>query len=87
MGVIVGALMTLAAAGSAISGSAKASCPAGASTGHYPWLIAELMAGDRYADIYLDIDAHGRPLKCRIGRNNFTRDDDRFFVCNAATCP
>src|SRR5688500_17341515 len=83
MKYLLAAWVALAAASFAEVGTAKAPCPPGASTGHYPWLIPELMTGDRHADVYLDIDAQGRPLRCRMGRNNFTRDDDRFFVCNA----
>ena len=40
------------------------------------------MSGDRYADIYLDIDSQGKPTGCRMGKNNIP-GDDKFFVCQA----
>jgi hypothetical protein len=50
--------------------------------GPLPWSIDQIMSGDRYADIYLDIDGQGKPTGCRIGKNNIP-GDDKFFVCQA----
>jgi hypothetical protein len=60
---------------------AKESCPT-LSSGPLPWSTDEIMSGDRYADIYLDIDAQGKPTGCRMGKNNIP-GDDKFFICNA----
>jgi hypothetical protein len=48
----------------------------------YPWFIGDIMPGDRFADIYLDIDKAGKPINCRMGKNNIP-GDDKFFVCSA----
>jgi hypothetical protein len=61
---------------------AKEPCPPNKFQPPYPWFISELMPGDRFADIYLDIDKAGKPVNCRMGKNNLY-GDDRFFVCNA----
>lgn len=46
------------------------------------WAIDGIMSGDRFADVYLDINEHGRPMACRIGRNNLLGDEG-FWVCRA----
>jgi hypothetical protein len=61
--------------------AAQEPCPAH-STARLPWAIDELMSGDRYADVYLDINEQGRPTACRMGRNNLL-GDDKFWVCRA----
>ena len=48
----------------------------------YPWFIGDTMPGDRYAEIYLHIDKAGKPISCRMGKNNIP-GDDKYFVCNA----
>ena len=75
-------LLALAAAVPAAAEDKKDPCPPGAATGYYPWVVKEIMGEDRYAEVYLSIDAKGQPLKCGIGRNNIP-GDDKFFVCNA----
>jgi hypothetical protein len=61
---------------------AKEQCPPSKYPPPYPWFKADVMPGDRFAEIYLDIDKVGRPIKCRIGENNIP-GDDKFFACNA----
>jgi len=61
---------------------AKEPCPPNKYSPPYPWFIGDLMSGDRFADIYLDIDKAGKPINCRMGKNNIP-GDDKFFVCNA----
>ena len=52
--------------------------------GHsYPWQSGELMPGDKYAWLYLDIDTDGRALDCRIGENNIHDPYTRFLACRA----
>lgn len=59
---------------------AETPCPKVGST--YPWMIDQLMPGDTYVDVYIDIDRSGRPLACRTGRTNWEKDD-LFWACNA----
>lgn len=57
-------------------------CPPSKYPPPYPWLISDIMSGDQYAEIYLDIDKAGKPLNCRMGPNNIP-GDNKFFVCKA----
>src|SRR5262249_5867145 len=47
-----------------------------------PWAIDEIMSGDLDADVYMDIDAQGKPTGCKMGQNNIA-GDDKFFICKA----
>jgi hypothetical protein len=67
----------------ALGVQANTPCPPGAKTGHFPWLVSELMNGDLYGNVYLNIDAKGRPMKCSMGQTNISRDYDRYLICNA----
>jgi hypothetical protein len=60
--------------------SAKEPCPPVPS--QLPWAIDQIMSGDQYADVYLDIDAKGKPTGCEMGQNNIA-GDDKFFICKA----
>jgi hypothetical protein len=62
--------------------SAKEPCPPSKYPPPYPWLITDMMSGDQFADIYLDIDKAGKPINCRMGKNNIP-GDNKFFVCQA----
>ena len=48
---------------------AKTACPP-REEGNVPWGSAELMDGDKWAWVFLDIDAGGHVRECRIGTNN-----------------
>ncbi len=48
----------------------------------YPWQINDFMSGDLYAEIFINVDERGKPLKCSIGKTNIP-GDDRFFACKA----
>lgn len=65
-----------------MTANAGAACPASKYPPPYPWFIGDTMPGDLYADIYLDIDKAGKPIACRMGKNNIP-GDDKFFICNA----
>lgn len=73
------ALAVVAAASPAL---AKEACPPSKYEGPYPWFVKEVMKGDQFADIYLDVDKSGRPINCRMGENNIP-GDDKFWVCKA----
>jgi hypothetical protein len=62
--------------------AAKEPCPANKYHSAYPWAVDQLMDGDEYADVYIDVDQAGRPVACRIGQNNIA-GDEKFFVCKA----
>ena len=48
-----------------------------------PWQEGmPLMSGDRWARLRIDIDAKGRPLKCRVAASNLS-DSMRFYACRA----
>ena len=48
-----------------------------------PWQEGmPLMSGDRWARLRIDIDARGRPLKCRIAVTNLS-ESMRFYACRA----
>lgn len=48
-----------------------------------PWQEGmPLMSGDRWARLRIDVDAKGRPLKCRIAATNLS-DSLRFYACQA----
>ena len=59
---------------------AKEPCPP--APRELPWAIDQIMSGDLYADVYLDIDAQGKPTGCKMGQNNIP-GDDKFFICKA----
>jgi len=62
----------------------KTACPPREMGQSYPWESSELMRGDKYAWIYIDVDRDGWPLQCKIGDNNVT-EYMRFQLCNAYT--
>lgn len=48
-----------------------------------PWQEGmPLMSGDRWARLRIDVDAKGRPLKCRIAATNLS-ESMRFYACQA----
>jgi hypothetical protein len=48
-----------------------------------PWQEGmPLMSGDRWARLHIDVDAKGRPLKCRIAATNLS-ESMRFYACQA----
>jgi hypothetical protein len=83
LGRILGAVL-LAGTVSASAVAAKNDCPPIRSDVAYPWIITDIMDGDQYADIFIDIDRKGKPIQCRMGKNNIS-GDDKFFVCKAFT--
>ena len=61
---------------------AKASCPARpVGSLVYPWLIEDVMSGDDYGDVYVDIDGEGVPTGCRFGDTNIRDSNEKFTVC------
>lgn len=56
-------------------------CPKWEAGTRYPWQSNVLVRGDKYAWILLRVDRAGYPLRCRIGQNNYTNNEDRFWLC------
>lgn len=61
---------------------AQAPCPVSENGAPYPWWIEERMSGDRYAEVFIEVDRAGKPLDCKLGKNNIG-GDDKWFVCQA----
>src|SRR3954451_25119950 len=73
--VFAGAL-TLASSASI----AATPCPALRPGEPYPWTSNELITGDKWADMELDLDTNGKVVGCRITKSNMSSEDG-FFVC------
>lgn len=67
----------------ASSFSAAATCPQLVPGASYPWQKEEIVPGDQYATIFIDVDAKGRSTNCRVGANNLPDSETRFWVCRA----
>jgi hypothetical protein len=53
--------------------------------GDYPWssMVPKIVEGDLWAWVYLDLDKHGRPLRCYIGESNLVALETRSNVCRS----
>ena len=51
-------------------------CPPDKLGPNYPWFTDEIMRGDMYSEVFLDVDREGKPTGCSVGRNNVTRDQE-----------
>lgn len=77
----VSALTFTTLANAQLSGVGSEPCPP-SSRGPPPWVTNEIVSGDLYAYVYLDVDKRGRPSGCKIGTTNIL-GDDKFWVCQA----
>lgn len=59
----------------AAQAAARNTCPPDTLGPHYPWLIDGLVAGDQYAEVYLDVNKDGEPTSCKVGQTNLSPDD------------
>jgi len=59
----------------------KPGCPIFEAGARYPWQSNEILPGDRFAWLILDIDRDGVPFRCRVGNNNYIENETRFFLC------
>jgi len=78
---IIAGLLVSSTASSAMSN--QAACPKFEAGAAYPWQNWDLMPGDHYAWVYIEIDKTGRALKCSIGENNILDPETRFRLCRA----
>jgi hypothetical protein len=80
MRLIVSALLLLLAAAPASAEAPAARREPGALE---PWQEGmPLMSGDRWARLRIEVDAKGRPLKCRVAASNLS-ESLRFYACQA----
>src|SRR5206468_13038016 len=56
---------------SSVALAQSAPCPKFERGARYPWQTTEIMPGDRYTSIALDVDRSGFPIRCAFGKNNF----------------
>lgn len=67
------------AAGSVMLGSSALAhdhCPPDKIGPDYPWFTQEIMPGEMYAEVILEVDREGNPTGCSVGRNNVDRDQE-----------
>ena len=74
---------TLAVSSVAIAQSA--SCPKFELGSRDPWQTTDIMPGDRYTSIALDVDRSGFPIRCAFGKNNFPDPEMLFWLCKSYT--
>lgn len=64
--------------------AASTPCPPHKAGEAYPWEVKDLMDGDHWADVAIDVDAKGKPTGCKVVKGNL-ESDDGFFVCRSMT--
>ena len=62
--------------------SAATPCPVHNPGQAYPWQKSELMPGDEWAYLFIDLDTKGRPKSCRAGRHQY-KPETGFWMCRA----
>jgi hypothetical protein len=68
---------------SAASLPAANPCPVRQPGQAYPWSrSADLMPGDEWAYLYIDVDTKGRPSNCRVGKHQY-QPETGFWMCRA----
>ena len=69
----------------ALMGSSAAltetNCPKWEVGARYPWQSNEIMRGDLFGWVIMDVDRSGAPASCRIGKNNFVDAETGQFLC------
>lgn len=73
-------IIALFSIGSAAVGK-DARCPKWEPGARYPWQSNEVMRGDRFAWVILDVDRRGFPVRCRVRNNNYADNEERFWLC------
>lgn len=56
-------------------------CPKWEAGARYPWQSNDIMRGDLYGWVIMDVDRSGAPASCRIGKNNFLDVETGQFLC------
>ena len=58
-------------------------CPKWEIGARYPWQTTQLMRGDTFGWVIMEVDRFGAPASCRIGRNNFLDVETGMFLCKS----
>ena len=69
------------ALGSSAALAAPAGCPVHERGARYPWQSNEIMRGDQFGWVIMDVDRYGAPASCRVGRNNFLNVETAMALC------
>jgi hypothetical protein len=75
------AFVVAAALGSTAALAEKPGCPKWEAGARYPWQTNEIMRGDLFGWVIMDVDRYGAPASCRIGKNNFLDVETGQFLC------
>jgi hypothetical protein len=78
-------ILTMTALAVVITGSpaiGRTPCPPH-EPGRYPWTVKGTMPGDLWAEIYLDLDKAGHPLRCHMGKTNMSAPETRSKACKS----
>ena len=67
------------------SAFAADACPKWEAGARYPWQSNEIMRGDLFGWVILDVDRYGAPASCRIGKNNFLNAETGMFLWTSAS--
>jgi hypothetical protein len=70
-----------AALGATQSSAEGGQCSKWEAGARYPWQSNEIMRGDLYGWVIMDVDRYGAPASCRIGKNNFLDVETAVFLC------
>ena len=57
-------------------------CPKREPGQFYPWQTSEVMPGDEWAELHIDLDAQGRPKNCRVDKAKL-KPETGFYMCRA----
>jgi hypothetical protein len=59
----------------------RTACPKWEAGARYPWQSDQIMRGDLFGWVVMDVDRYGAPASCRIGKNNFVAVETGIFLC------
>lgn len=74
--------LILVSAATASPAAAGTACPPHRPGEPYPWAINELMSGDQWGDLAIDLDANGRVTGCHAVKGNL-EPEMGFWVCRS----
>jgi hypothetical protein len=60
----------------------KTPCPHYRPGEPYPWVVNDLMSGDQWGDLSIDLDTKGKPTGCRAIKGNL-ESEMGFWVCRS----
>lgn len=75
-------LIGATALSAATAASAGTPCPPHKAGEAYPWEVNQLMSGDQWADLSIDLDAKGKVTGCKVIKGNL-ESEMGFYICQA----